>query len=295
MGVGVSPADQTVGNVGGIAVGGNAAAEVAIRGNGTRVVDARSLVVLGHIVTANLGKTLLETDIAVETGTVLNHALDHVVWARNNTLAVGVARVDSLEGLHESRVVEAVVGSRGADAALGLLHDDGENELGLDTAGASDLLDCLLDVVGLLLAVVVHAKLGAGLESGSNVSAPEVLERLPFRLLRPALGRGAVTAEDLESSTCHQGTSLLGAGTDEGSAEGESEKLASSDDVGSSEHVDELVGWLLDGLKCCKCVGMNEWLEKSVSKLVVRKNDWRQASVEGRTVKLLVKCAVMID
>lgn len=30
-------------------------------------------------------------------------------------------------------------------------------------------------------------------------------------------------------------------------------------------------------------------------KLVVRKNDWRQASVEGRTVKLLVKCAVMMD
>lgn len=87
MGVGVSPADQAVGNVGGVAVGGDTAVEVAISGNGTGVVDTRGLVVLGDIVATNLGKTLLETDIAVETCTVLDHALDHVVWARNDTSA----------------------------------------------------------------------------------------------------------------------------------------------------------------------------------------------------------------
>lgn len=148
----------------------------------------------------------------------------------------------ALEGLHESRVVEAVVGGGSADAALRFLHDDGEQELFLDTGGTGDLLDGLLDVIRLLLAVVLHVELAARSESSGNVGLPEILERLPLRLLRPALGRGAITAEDLVGSTRHQGACLLGAGTNEGSAEGESEKLASSDDVGSSEHFDRLGG-----------------------------------------------------
>ena len=236
MGVGVGPANETVGDVRSVAVSGNAAVEVAIGGDGTRVVDTRGLVVLVDVLAGGLLDSPLETDLAVETGTIGNHTLDLIVRAGNNALATGVARALTLEGLHQSRVVEAVVGGRGANAALGLLHDDSENELGLDTALASDLLDGLLDVVRFFLAVVLHAELGARLESGSNVGAPGILERLPLRLLRPALGRGTVTTEDLVGSALHQGTSVPGAGRHERSAEGKGEELASSDDVGSSEH-----------------------------------------------------------
>lgn len=250
MSFGVGPANETVGNVSGIAVGGNAAVEVAIGGDGTGVVDTRSLVVLVDVLAAGLLDSPLETDLAVETGTIRNHALDLIVGAGDNTLAAGVARALALEGLHESRVVEAVVGGRGANASLGLLHDNGEDEFGLDTTLGRDLLDGLLDVVGFFLAVVLHAELSARLESGGDVGVPGVLEGDPFRLLRPALGRGTIAAEGLESSTLHQGAGVLGAGGQERSAEGNGEKLASSDDVGSREHfVSWLVGWLVGWLK----------------------------------------------
>lgn len=241
VGVGVRPADEAVGNVGGIAVGGNAAVEVTVASNGARVVNARSLVVLGDIVARLLDSLLdtpLETNLTVQASAVRDHALDLVVRAGHNTLAVRVAGVGTLEGLHQSWVVETVVGRRGTNAALGLLHDDGEDELGLDAALSRDFLDGLLDIVGLLLAVVVHAKLGARLKSGGNVGVPGILEGLPLRFLRPALSRGAITAEDLVGGALHQGASVPGVGVHERGAKGKGEKLAGSDDVGSGEHVE---------------------------------------------------------
>ena len=48
--------------------------------------------------------------------------------------------------LHETRIFDTVVGGDDADAAVGLLHDDGEDEASVDAGGGRDALDAALDV-----------------------------------------------------------------------------------------------------------------------------------------------------
>lgn len=52
--------------------------------------------------------------------------------------------------LHQTWILDAVVGGDDAHASVGFLHDDGEDEAGVDTGGGRDALNGALDVGDLI-------------------------------------------------------------------------------------------------------------------------------------------------
>ena len=106
--------------------------EVFGRVDGTRVVDAGSFVVHAYVCSSRFGKALLETITASCTGgTVSDHLGDLASWAGvlNSSVVTGSGAV---VGLHEPWVDNSVVCCWGSNAAVGLLHDNSENEPGVD-------------------------------------------------------------------------------------------------------------------------------------------------------------------
>lgn len=110
----------------------DSSAQVLGRGNGPRVVDARSLVVLAVVGGSGLGDALLETVSGRRsTSAVLDHLGDFALGAGILYCAI-VAAPSTVVALHEAWVTDAIVGSGRADTAVGLLDNDCENEAGVD-------------------------------------------------------------------------------------------------------------------------------------------------------------------
>lgn len=193
------PAHQTVGNIANVAVSGNAVLQQAATSNRARVVDATSLVVRGGVrATAQRSEDLLQAVTRRGThGTVLDHAGDFAGRAG----ALVEARVRAVVGLHETGVLDAVVGGWGAHASVGLLHDDGEDEARIDAGGLGDGLNGGLEVGGFLVGVVFLAKALAGLgDDVLEVGRPHAVEVLPLAEGGPAFGGLAVAKEGLHVS-----------------------------------------------------------------------------------------------
>jgi hypothetical protein len=99
----------------------------------------------------------------------------------------------SFAHLHQTWVLHAVVGRRDADAALGFLHHDGEDEALINAGRLSNGLNGGLDVGGLLVGVVVLAELCARDGNDGHVVGPHGVKVNPVALRRPALRCAAVT------------------------------------------------------------------------------------------------------
>lgn len=121
---------EAVGNIGDVrGSGAVGVAEIARGVDAARVVDTSSAVDALGAGAADLAENLLET---VAGGGSHGTGADH---ADDGGLGAGVhakARVLAVVILHEARVVVAVVGGPHADASVGLLHDDGEDEAGVN-------------------------------------------------------------------------------------------------------------------------------------------------------------------
>jgi len=143
------------------------------------------------VVARGLGEGLLDTVTGGGTGSaVRNHLADRAVRARVDA----GARSGTVVRLHETGVDDTVVGGGDADAALALLHDDGEDEAGVDAGLAGELVDGLADAVNLISRVVsAPAVPAARLLHQGEVGIPELVEGAPSRLVGPASTDGAVT------------------------------------------------------------------------------------------------------
>ena len=160
-----------------------------IRDLGPAVVQARGNVILLRGVALGLGARLaVDLEVAVTRrragglgaeDAVVDHLLDLALGAvlgrgprrRHRGVAGALARVV----LEHARVDDGVLGGGDADAALGLLHDDGEDEAGVELAAAGGLGDGRLQLVVLGVAVGGHA-VGAALLDERQVGAPHAVE-----------------------------------------------------------------------------------------------------------------------
>ena len=191
LGPGGDPAGQTVGNVAGVAVSGNAVLEVSAGSDGATVVDASSLVEAGDVAVGSVpvgrlvdavGKTIAGAGAG---GAVGDHLGDGRLRARVGN-AVLVAGSGTVVVLHQAGVADAVVGGGDADAATGLLHDDGKDKSVVDTGLLGHLLDGVPDFADLLAGVVGLAEPGAGAEHGNLVVVEHFVKGNPAALGRPA-------------------------------------------------------------------------------------------------------------
>lgn len=149
------PAQETVGNVRDVAVRSDALTQVPRGSDRARVVAAGSLVVGRDAAAALLSETLLQTIASSGTlGAVLDHLQDLALRAWALHIGTVVAGAGAVVALHETRVVDAVVGCRDTDTAVAFLHDDGQDEARVDAAGLGDRVDAVLDVVDFLVGVV---------------------------------------------------------------------------------------------------------------------------------------------
>lgn len=62
--------------------------------------------------------------------------------------------------LHKTWVADAIVGGWCSNAAIAFLHEDGEDEAGVDAGGCADGLNCGGDFVHFGFRVLCDAKLG---------------------------------------------------------------------------------------------------------------------------------------
>lgn len=193
------PADQTVGNVRSVAVSGDAGAQVTVGSNRAGVVAASGLVVRSNIAGTTVGgNELLQTiTIGSTQGTITDHLLDLGGRAGVLDRAVDVAATLAVVGLHETRVDDAVVGGRDADTAVALLHNDSQDEAGIDAGLAGDLGDGSLDVGHLALGSIGSTPLGAGRAHDPLVALEHIVKAgNPVGKGGPSIGDLAVAAKD---------------------------------------------------------------------------------------------------
>jgi hypothetical protein len=108
-----------------------------------------------------------------------------------------IAGASSVVTLHQTRVVDTVVGSLDTDTTVALLHNDSQDEARVHTARFSDRVDSALDVIYLLVGVVLNAELSARLFHGSAVTLEHIVEaRDPLLQGGPAFRHQTVTTEN---------------------------------------------------------------------------------------------------
>lgn len=108
-----------------------------------------------------------------------------------------VARTSSVVALHETRVVDAVVGSLDADTTVALLHNNSQDEARVDAGRLSDGADSALDIVDLIIGVVLHVPLSTARFHGIAVAFEHVVEaRDPLFQGGPAVRHQTGTAEN---------------------------------------------------------------------------------------------------
>lgn len=157
------PAQETVGNIGGIAVSSHTITEVSARSNGTGVVDTGSLVVLADIRSTTFSKTLLQAITRGSTSdTISDHLGDLGLRAGVLHIASVVAGAGAVVILHQTWVANSVVGCWCANTAIAFLKHDGEDESSVDARGASHGLDRSRNIVSLVVRIVRHIPLRAG-------------------------------------------------------------------------------------------------------------------------------------
>ena len=138
---------------------GDALAKVSAWSDRARVVHAGGDVVLAVIGGASLGDELLQA-VAVRGAicAILDHTGDLAHGARVLDVAGVVAGAGAVVALHEAWVPDAVVGGRGAHAAIALLHDDGKDEAGIDARRGTNILDGIPEILVLGVLVVGGAR-----------------------------------------------------------------------------------------------------------------------------------------
>lgn len=197
------PAQQTVGDIRSVAVSCDTSAEVTTGSDGARVVAASSLVVGSDIAntTVRLDELLQTVTIGGTHGTITDHLLDlglgagvlDVLGGADTSVAAALAVVR----LHETGVDDTVVGGVHTDTAVALLHDDSQDEAGIDAGLAGDLVDSGLHGGHLGLGGIGHTPLRAGRSHDLLVGVEHIVKAGdPVREGGPSIGHLAGATED---------------------------------------------------------------------------------------------------
>ena len=144
------PSRQTVRNVRRIAVGRDALAQITRLDNRAGVVKARCPIESRHVPGPGLVEALGESVTgSCSSGAVLYHLGDRArgAWVLHDDSAGAVlpARGGAVVVLHQAGIGNAVGGGGDADAAAGLLKDNGEDEAVVNQGGGGDGLDGVVD------------------------------------------------------------------------------------------------------------------------------------------------------
>lgn len=152
------PTANTVGDIRGVAVSSTTLTEVAGGIDGAGVVGASGLVVPGSLLAALGGEALLQTITGGSAcGSVTDHSADHVGSAGSGLGAVLVTGASSIVALHQTGVLDTVVGGLDADTALALLHDNGKDESLIDIGFLGDIQNARSDVGSFFVGVVARS------------------------------------------------------------------------------------------------------------------------------------------
>lgn len=139
---------------------GDTVSQVPARGDRARVIHAGGDVVLAIVAGPGLRDELLQPRaVGRAISAVLDHTGDLGAGAWVLDVAAAVAGPGAVVALHETRVLDAIVGGRSADATVALLHDDGEDEAGVDASRCTDSLDCSPHTLVLRVLVVGDTEL----------------------------------------------------------------------------------------------------------------------------------------
>lgn len=229
------PAGETVGDVGGVAGGAaTAVVEVAVVGRAA-VVDAGGGVELAAAVVARVslgrGEGLLE---AVAGRGAAGAVADHLGNLAGRAGVEAGAAAGAVVRLHEAGVADAVVRGGHADAALALLHDNGEDEALVDARLAGHGVDGVLDVANLGGRVLgAPAVPAARLLHQRHVGVPELVKGAPGAHGGPALAGRAVALV--------KGVGVAVAGNELGGGRGDGSCKGSGGDAELGIH-DEVLG-----------------------------------------------------
>lgn len=172
-----APAGKSVGDIAGIAEGAASSVQViGIVASGAAIVDSGRAVVLADVLDIGLLQTLHQSIARSRAlGAVLDHLLNLRVRARVLDHAAGVAGAGAGVVLHETGVLDRPRGRDDAHAAVGFLHDDCEDEAGVDARRGRDFVDGRLDVGDFVVRVVgAPAVVGARLLHDGRVGGEPV-------------------------------------------------------------------------------------------------------------------------
>lgn len=162
----IDPTSQAIGDITRITMRSDTRLQLPTSVNATTVIESGRPVVRDCRTTASIVDSLTQSTgkaitTARTTSSIAYHLGDGVLgaWVRH---AVLIACGGAVVVLHETWVAHTVVGSRGADTAAGLLHDNGEDEAMVDFGFGSNLLDRVVDRANLWARIIGLAELRAG-------------------------------------------------------------------------------------------------------------------------------------
>lgn len=159
------PTGQPIRNIARVAMRGNPILQPPTGSHTPTVINPRGAIKVRVVALPALVDALRQAiAVARAARAVVDHLADGGRRARVLHRAAVVARRGAVVVLHQAWVAHAVVGGRGADAAAGLLHQDGEDEAVVDAGLLGDGLDAVVDGADFGAAVVGDAELAAGLE-----------------------------------------------------------------------------------------------------------------------------------
>lgn len=102
--------------------------------------------------------------------------MDLAVWAGVLNGTVFVAGTGSVVALHQTRVDDTIVGGLDTHTTIGLLHNDGQDETSVNTAGGSNCFDGLLHIGVLVVGVIRHAELSTARGHDSRVGLEHIVK-----------------------------------------------------------------------------------------------------------------------
>lgn len=162
---GPDPPGQPIRNITRIAMRGNAVLQAPTRSDAATVINPRGAIKVGIIALAALIDTLGQAIAITRASSAIRyHLADGAGRAGVLHHAIVVARRGAVVVLHQAGIAHAVVGGRGAHAAAGFLHHDGEDEAVVDAGLLGDGLDAVVDGAYFRAVVVGDAELAAGLK-----------------------------------------------------------------------------------------------------------------------------------
>lgn len=142
----IDPTGQSVCNITGVTVSGDAILKLASAWNGSWVINTSSSVKSRNIIGSRFIDAVSKAIAAVSTSSTLaDHLINSCRGARVLDVVVLIAGGSTIVVLHEARISNSKVGRRSTDTAVRFLHDDSQDKSMVNTSGSSSHLNTIPD------------------------------------------------------------------------------------------------------------------------------------------------------